>query len=773
MRKRILAILILWAGNVFCQTPARSSSIGYAYPAGGRQGTVVQVTVGGQYLRGVSGIHVSGGGVTASDIKHIPMLNALQKEEFQKRIREIRIRQRHAMQGRQKPLDEAKKEALPGTGKPAAEEKPVVLPAHPLLANLENLTPYQLNVAMDIFIPTRRLQVKRAIQEMVIFNIEIEPGAEAGVRELRLRVPGGLTNPVYFEVGTVAEALENEPDDPGEPGGAAVDLPVVFNGQVMPADVDIFRFNASSGQDLVIEAKARDIVPYMADAVPGWFQAVMTLYDSEGREVAYSDDYLFRPDPVILYKVPRDGQYTLEIRDSIYRGREDFVYRVHAGEKPFVTNVFPLGGRTGEKVSVSLEGRNLPFKSMLLDTSPGSVIRQASVSGSGQLSNMFYYAVDDYPGTTEKETGGDPGPPQQVSLPTAVNGRISRPGDTDVFMVNLPAGYRFYAEVYGRRLGSPIDSFLRLTDSSGKEVACNDDNEDPSTGLNTHHADSMLEWTVESAGKYYLHVFDVQGRGGAEYGYRLRVGPSSPDFELRSTFSAVSVPSGSSNYLKINAVRKRGFAGDIELALEGESHGFSIGGGRIPAGRDSVRITIEGPAKADGFPVFPLRIAGRAVIDGREVTRRLVACDETMQAFAYFHLVPVSDLAVILARPSYRSVSMEIRTEAPLMIPPGGSSEVSVSYRSRMEFDNFIAQLKEPAEGISVSGVTISQGSLSFSIKADASKVKPGFADNVIVEIFSVIPVGKPDAEGVRRKQKISLGVIPAIPIEITGTSAS
>ena len=154
---------------------------------------------------------------------------------------------------------------------------------------------------------------------------------------------------------------------------------------------------------------------------------------------------------------------------------------------------------------------------------------------------------------------------------------------------------------------------------------------------------------------------------------------SSPDFELRSTFSAVSVPSGSSNYLKINAVRKRGFAGDIELALEGESHGFSIGGGRIPAGRDSVRITIEGPAKADGFPVFPLRIAGRAVIDGREVTRRLVACDETMQAFAYFHLVPVSDLAVILARPSYRSVSMEIRTEA-LMIPPEGSSEVSVSY---------------------------------------------------------------------------------------------
>jgi hypothetical protein len=36
----------------------------------------------------------------------------------------------------------------------------------------------------------------------------------------------------------------------------------------------------------------------------------------------------FHPDPVLYYEVPADGHYDLEIKDAIYRGREDFVYRI-------------------------------------------------------------------------------------------------------------------------------------------------------------------------------------------------------------------------------------------------------------------------------------------------------------------------------------------------------------------------------------------------------------------------------------------------------------
>ena len=49
----------------------------------------------------------------------------------------------------------------------------------------------------------------------------------------------------------------------------------------------------------------------------------------------------------------------------MYRGREDFIYRMTIGELPFVTGIFPLGGRLGEKTTVALTGWNLPEKSFV------------------------------------------------------------------------------------------------------------------------------------------------------------------------------------------------------------------------------------------------------------------------------------------------------------------------------------------------------------------------------------------------------------------------
>ena len=45
------------------QQAQRVPHIGYVYPAGGRQGTSFEVTVGGQYLDSVTEAHISGGGI--------------------------------------------------------------------------------------------------------------------------------------------------------------------------------------------------------------------------------------------------------------------------------------------------------------------------------------------------------------------------------------------------------------------------------------------------------------------------------------------------------------------------------------------------------------------------------------------------------------------------------------------------------------------------------------------------------------------------------------
>ena len=118
---------------------------------------------------------------------------------------------------------------------------------------------------------------------------------------------------------------------------------------------------------VVVDVRARHLIPYLADAVPGWFQAVMVLRDEAGKEVAFVDDYRFEPDPVLFYEVPEGGVYELTIRDSIYRGREDFVYRIALGEIPLVTGIFPLGGRTGDSTTVALTGWNLPETTLTVD----------------------------------------------------------------------------------------------------------------------------------------------------------------------------------------------------------------------------------------------------------------------------------------------------------------------------------------------------------------------------------------------------------------------
>jgi len=134
MKKIVVLLGIIFAGNAFPQTAPRVASIGYAYPAGGQKGTVVHVTVGGQNLRGVTDVYVSGEGVQATDVKYIPMLNALQRQELMKRLRAIR--EKHTRGKRPGRTASAAGKGETGTAqnlpknvdKPSGEEKPVALP---------------------------------------------------------------------------------------------------------------------------------------------------------------------------------------------------------------------------------------------------------------------------------------------------------------------------------------------------------------------------------------------------------------------------------------------------------------------------------------------------------------------------------------------------------------------------------------------------------------------------------------------------------------------
>jgi hypothetical protein len=628
-------LTLLLALPLMAQT--REPHVGYVYPAGGSRGSTFDTVIGGQFLNGTSTVYCSGKGVEAVVVEHYRPLPQNRFNELRDELKELQ--QRRAASRREPnstnqwtAIDEAR-----------VKEIQTVILKNP---------------------PNR--QGNPALAERVAVKVTIASDAEPGRREVRVLTPNGLSNPLGFCVGELKEyslpaaqptspELERLRKQFGAPSAVRpafaemrVTLPATINGQILPGGVDRFRFSAQRGQELVLAVHARTLIPYLADAVPGWFQATLALYDAKGNELEYQDDFQFRPDPVLHCVIPRDGDYMIEIKDAIYRGREDFVYRIEAGELPLVTSVFPLGGSLDATTAVSLSGWNLPVKQIdYRGTVPG--VHVIAGSPKQTFSSLRPFTVDARPEQMESEPNHAPGAAQSLTLPLAVNGRINEPGDVDTFHIEGRAGEEIVAEVWARRLESPLDSALTLLDAAGKQLASNDDHEDKASGLNTHHADSYLRITLPRDGAYRVQLTDRQGKGGAEFGYRLRLGPTEPDFELRVVPSALNVRNGATIPITVYALRKDGFINEIKVIMEGAPPGFTVRGGVIPAGQDKVELKLAAPAFARE-ELLNVSVQGQAMIQGRAVVRDAIPADDMMQAFLYRHLVPAQELKLAVSR---------------------------------------------------------------------------------------------------------------------------
>ena len=204
--------------------------------------------------------------------------------------------------------------------------------------------------------------------------------------------------------------------------------------------------------------------------------------------------------------------------------------------------------------------------------------------------------MDTLPEVMQKEPNNGIKKAQKIKIPLIVNGRIDRPDDVDVFRFEGHAGEEIVAEVFARRLDSPLDSVLKLTDAKGKQLAMNDDFEDQAAGLITHQADSRIQYKLPANGTYYLHLADSEHKGGAEYAYRLHVTHPKADFELRVTPASISARAGRSAPIAVYAVRKDGFTGDIALSLKNAPPGFVLDGALIILGnQDKLRLTLTMP----------------------------------------------------------------------------------------------------------------------------------------------------------------------------------
>ena len=677
MKSLAAALLILPA--LFCQ----ALHIGYLLPAGGKQGTDVELIVGGQQFWGLKSALISGTGVTVTGIEQVrgfPHPAGPQRKYLMNWLRAIR---------KGKP------------GQPPLPEDTSGWMKHPYYDKLDKLEPLQMERLLRfLLVPRNPLQASPAIASTAIVKLRIAPDAEPGKREFRLVSNGRISNPLSFHISTYGELRDPYfPLPPEKTGIPEFQAPAVLNGQIMPGETDYFRFRAEKGEILTFSLLGRALMPFIGDGVPGFFQPQMEIFNKAKQRVGFVDDTYFNPDGTLEFNVPDDGEYTLVIRDALFRGRDDFVYRitVEKGTKPY---------RIAEP--------------------PGFPIPTVEAESCGILSRGVM-----------------------------IRGTLDKPGKQQFFHLELEQGKPVVMEVFARRLGSPLDSLLRLYDAAGKLLALNDDFPRIKAGTLMQHTDSYPTFTPAVSGRYRLALSDTTALGGKDYAYYLRIDEPRPRFRLYTAPSALEVARNGAEPLKVAAERLDGYSGNIFLRLQNGGPYSIAGTNRIPAGESESVITLQADRRKTGTAPREVRLYASGENGCRTVA---IPTDESMQAFAYTHLVPAERM-LLTQRWKYSGGEKFAWAfkETTRRIKPGGSLEFSLRKFQLPEKAEAVLSIAALPGWLKVAGT----GKGSLTLLADPQSA--GKAANLLFKVH--YSYDRKDKKGTVKRERAEI-FLPALTVE-------
>ncbi|HEU0119838.1 MAG TPA: hypothetical protein VFQ91_04875 [Bryobacteraceae bacterium] len=149
------------------------------------------------------------------------------------------------------------------------------------------------------------------------------------------RVPVGVWKLWVETRGGVAEGLRLVINDlPEVTGTQPTPMPYAING-LLREKKQRDRYPVTGRKGIPIHAAT------LATQLGGpHLDTVLTLRDAEGKKVAESDDVvagwgglLGNPDSSLFYTPDRDGPLTLEVRDRLHRGGEEFAYRLEVDSR--------------------------------------------------------------------------------------------------------------------------------------------------------------------------------------------------------------------------------------------------------------------------------------------------------------------------------------------------------------------------------------------------------------------------------------------------------
>ncbi len=142
---------------------------------------------------------------------------------------------------------------------------------------------------------------------------------------------GVSPSPLPFLFSDLESCEEVEPNN-GFLKQTALTLPIAIDGRIAAGDkVDFHRFTAKKGETWIVDCNARRIGSAL--------DPVLNIYFAKDKKrIIGNDDYGRKPDALIQFKVPQDGDYFVRIADHLGRTDDDFIYRLQIQKpKPALT----------------------------------------------------------------------------------------------------------------------------------------------------------------------------------------------------------------------------------------------------------------------------------------------------------------------------------------------------------------------------------------------------------------------------------------------------
>ena len=529
----------------------------------------------------------------------------------------------------------------------------------------------------------------------VRMRVTVAPDVPTGTYEYRIATPRAGTSSVgQLVIGDEPEVAEKEPNNTQEQAQAVM-IPCVLNGIIQNSeDSDFCKFQASAGQEIVfavlcarLQDKVHDLDPHV--------DPLIVLSDAQGKELASNDDY-YRADPMLSYKFTQAGEYRISIRDVSYRGNPQWVYRLNMTTRPYVTAVLPpavsrVGTNDLRVVGFNLGGNGSAKAIVPADFASG--IRELPLMIGDKLTNPVPLLIGetpqtlrDYPAamnkagavlaalTNEKERGSIP----TLTLPGTVNSVLTQETVPHLYKFTAKKGEAWGFEVTARRIGSRLDSELKLRDAKGNVLASNDD---------TFGKDSRIEWAAPNDGEYLLELRDLAGKAGAGYGYNLNAARLSPDFRLKCDTDRAMIAPGNRTTWYVLAERKHGFAGEIKIEVKGLPAGVTASALTIPANMTvgTIFLTAAPDAKMDASLVEVYGTAALPGTDGKaaDVTRKVFPVTEIYLPGGGRGLMEVLTQSVGVSETNDLEVTANTQS---ITLKPGESVKIEMEIKRRPDY---------------------------------------------------------------------------------------